>query len=92
MRVPGVARTRLPDDRLAAVLNWMLDHYGGETVAPDFAPFSAEEVGRARQTPIVERHAYRARLIAELRERDLIGADEDGFGISPEQRADHPLP
>ena len=33
MRVPGVARAKLDDERLAAVLNWMLEVYGGDAVA-----------------------------------------------------------
>jgi hypothetical protein len=78
MRVPGVARAALDDDRLAAVLNWMLAVYGGDAVAPDFAPFTAAEVGEARRRPLtIERERTRARLINELRVRGLIGPDDD---------------
>lgn len=87
MRVPGVARSRLDDARLAAVLNWMLATYGGEQVAPGFTPFTAQEVGAARRQPLTaEREAIRHRLIDELRSRDLIGPDQDGFGSSAERR------
>jgi hypothetical protein len=87
MRVPGVARSALDDTRLAAVLNWMLATYGAGQVAPGFAPFTAEEVGGARRRPLAqERDAVRARLLGELRSRGLLGADEDGLGISAERR------
>lgn len=87
MRVPGVARARLDDARLAAVLNWMLATYGKGQVAPGFAPFTAEEVGAARRRPLrAEREGLRARLITELRARGLIDPNEDGLGVSPESR------
>lgn len=86
LRVPGAARARLDDARLAAVLNWMLDTYGRGRVAPGFAAFTAEEVAAARRRPLLNQKAVRARLIAELRAKGLIGPGEDGFGVSPEPR------
>ncbi len=88
MRVPGVAGARLDDARLAEVLNWMLATYGGDRVAPGFAPFTPEEVGAARQRPLrAERAGLRARLLAELRAHGLLAAgDGDGLGVSPETR------
>lgn len=87
MRVPGVARARLDDARLAAVLNWMLATYGQGQVAPGFAPFTADEVGVARRHPLrAGRERLRARLIAELHERNLVPAGEDGLGVSAEAR------
>jgi hypothetical protein len=78
MRIPGVARAALDDERLAAVLNWMLEVYGGETVATDFAPYTAAELAEARRRPLTaEREATRARLIQGLRDRGLIGPDDD---------------
>jgi hypothetical protein len=78
MRVPGVARANLDDERLAAVLNWMLEVYGGETLAPDFAPYTAAEVGAARREPLTATlESTRAGLIHELRARGLIAPDAD---------------
>ena len=87
MRVPGVARARLDDARLAAVLNWVLANLSPAETAPGFPPFTAAEVGAARRSPIVERKERRAALLAEMRERGLVPADEDGFGVSAEVRA-----
>jgi hypothetical protein len=79
MRVPGVARSALDDARLAGVLNWMLQAYGAGQVAPGFAPFTAEEVGRARKEVLTGLDETRARLVGELRERGLVAPDEDGL-------------
>jgi hypothetical protein len=88
MRVPGVARAKLDDARLAAVLNWMLEVYGGPTVVPGFAPYSAAEVGAARRRPLTAQRAEtRARLIGELRARGLIGpADDAGLPLAQPAR------
>jgi hypothetical protein len=86
LRVPGVVRARLDDSRLAAVLNWVLMSLSRDQVAAGFAPFTSEEVARARRVPLVAPQAIRARLIAELQAADVIAADEDGIGGSPEQR------
>jgi hypothetical protein len=78
MRVPGVARAKLDDARLAAVLNWMLEVYGGDALAPDFAPYTAAEVGVARREPLTAGRAEtRARLVRELRDLGLIAPDAD---------------
>jgi hypothetical protein len=92
MRVPGVARAKLDDARLAAVLNWMLEVYGGDTVAPGFAPYTEVEVGVARRQPLTAtRAATRARLILELRERGLIAPDADA-GLPIAELANSPRP
>jgi hypothetical protein len=86
LRVPGAARARLDDARLASVLNWMLATYGAGNVAPGFAPFTAEEVGEARRRPLLDQKEVRARLIEKLRIEGLIAEGEDGLGTSPERR------
>ncbi len=86
MRVPGVARSVLDDARLTAVLNWVLDTYGATTRAPDFPPFTVEEVAAARLRPLEDRKARRDRMLAELRGRGLLAPDDDGIGVSPEPR------
>jgi hypothetical protein len=86
VRVPGVARARLDDARLAAVLNWMLASLSPAETAPGFPPFTAAEVGAARRVPLVARREYRAALLADMHERGLLAPGEDGLGVSPEAR------
>jgi hypothetical protein len=87
MRVPGVARSVLDDERLAAVLNWMLSTLSPRETAAGFVPFTAAEVGAARCEPLVQRTQARAALLAELRGQGLIAEDTDGLGVSVELRA-----
>jgi hypothetical protein len=86
MRVPGVARSVLEDDRLAAVLNWMLNTYGDGRVAPGFAPFTAEEVGEARRRPLLDPEEVRHDLVSEIQERRLVEPGQDWFRASLDPR------
>ena len=89
MRVPGVARAKLDDARLAAVLNWMLEVYGGDAVAPGFAPYTANEVGAARRQPLTaERAPTRARLIEGLRARGRGPSEDAGLPVTEATGAD----
>ena len=64
-RVPGVAQAPLDDAALAAVLNWLLEHFDHAHVPPDFAPFTADELGRLRKRPLVDVEGTRTRLLGE---------------------------
>ena len=44
IRVPGVAQSSLSDDRLAAVMNWMVNEFDAEHLPPDFKDYDGEEV------------------------------------------------
>ena len=54
VRVPGVSQNPMSDERLAAVLNWVLSEFNGETLADGFEPFTAEEVGEARKQVLTD--------------------------------------
>jgi hypothetical protein len=82
-----VARSVLDDVRLTAVLNWVLETYGREQVAPGFRPFTVAEVAAARLRPLEDRKGLRDRMLAELRAKGLLAPEEDGIGRSPEPRA-----
>jgi mono/diheme cytochrome c family protein len=65
-RVPGVAQAPLDDAATAAVLNWMLARFDAEHLPKDFAPYTAEEVGRLRARPLVDVPRVRAELIRAI--------------------------
>ena len=65
VRVPGVAQSTLDDADLAEVLNWLLARFDGEHLPADFKPYSAEEVGPLRRSPLTNV----ARVRSELLER-----------------------
>ncbi len=79
IRVPGVVWAMLDDERLTRLVNWTLATYGRERLAPDFRPYTVEEVAAARRRPITDVKATRARLIAALQARGLLPPGEDGL-------------
>lgn len=66
-RVPGVANAALSDAELAALLNWTLRRFDAAHVPPDFAPYTAEEIGALRRDPLVEVTSERARILDAMR-------------------------
>jgi len=66
VQVPGAAQSELSNERLAAVLNWMLRTFSPAELPPDFTPYTAPEVGRLRRSPLVEVAAVRGELLSRL--------------------------
>jgi len=60
-RVPGAAHSPLDDQRLAAVLNWVLSRFGQTTADP---PYTASEIGRLRAQAYLDPLAARQRVLA----------------------------
>lgn len=79
VRVPGVVWAMLDDERLTRLVNWMLVTYSRDQLAPDFRPYTVEEVAAARRRPITDVKATRERLIAALQARGLLPPGEDGL-------------
>ena len=65
VRVPGVSLSTIPDDELAALVNWMLEQFSPGELPEDFLPYSAEEVAQYRQNPLVEVDKVRKEIIGE---------------------------
>jgi len=64
VQVPGVSTAPVDDVALAAIVSWMLERFGKGDLPPDFVPYTAEEVGTLRKTPLTEVDAVRARIMA----------------------------
>jgi hypothetical protein len=62
-RVPGVANAPLGDAELATLLDWTIDHFAAADRPADFAPYTAEEIGRLRASPLIDVAAERKRLL-----------------------------
>ncbi len=69
VRVPGVAQSALGDADLAGVLNWVLLEFSPDELPADFAPYTADEVGRLRQQPLVDVERERAALVRRIEGR-----------------------
>ncbi len=70
VQVPGSAQSPLTDAELASVLNWMVASFATAEDAAGFRPYDAVEVGRHRETPLVDVVATRAALLRRM------GADD----------------
>jgi hypothetical protein len=66
VRVPGVAQSPLSDQRLAALLDWMIEAFdpaGPEGAAP---PYRAAEVARLRARPYADVAPVRRELLRRM--------------------------
>jgi mono/diheme cytochrome c family protein len=63
LRVPGVAQSPLSDADLATLMNWMVRNLSDLPLPAGFDDYTAAEVGRARQRPLVQVVAERRRLL-----------------------------
>ena len=65
-QVPGVAQSALDDAALAAVLNWMLEHFDHEHMPATFTLYTAAEVGTLRRTQLTNVEQVRRTLLQAL--------------------------
>ena len=65
LRIPGVAQAGLGDAKLAEVLNFMLEAFSPTTTPADFEPFSAREVGRARERVLIDPLKRREEIVGD---------------------------
>ena len=66
VRVPGAAQSSLSDERLAALLDWMIREFGPAEAAADLEPYRAEEVARWRADPYAEVQTVRRELLRRI--------------------------
>ena len=67
VQVPGSATSKLDDTQLAEVLNWCIENFSTSSlINGDYLPYTAEEVGRLRQSPLQEIDNTRAEVLAEI--------------------------
>jgi len=67
-RLPNVAFSALSDQKLAAVLNYVVFDIGGGSAPAGAKPYEAAELGKWRQQPLTEvsLSAYRRQLVETL--------------------------
>ena len=66
VRVPGSATSAMNDAELAEVLNWIILEFSGPSADDSFQRYTAEELGRLRQSPLNEVDRYREQLLLEI--------------------------
>ena len=75
VQVPGAASAPISDRELADVMNWMLLNFSRNELPEPFEPYSAEEIGKLREEPLIDILQRREELIARI--RDKLGVTED---------------
>ncbi len=70
VQVPGASLSDLSDERLAAVLNWMLTTFSADELTTAFEPYSPEEVKQLRQSPLTNVTELRSQLVKKITEID----------------------
>lgn len=75
MHVPGVIGASLSDNEIAAVLNYIMDNWGGDSIPPDFARFTGTEVATLRAKDIGDVVAYRRKLVEDLTQAGIATAN-----------------
>jgi hypothetical protein len=69
VQIPGAATAPVSDGELAAIINYMLSAFSGETLPPDFEPFTEGEVQRLRPHWLSDPEPVRQRLLDQLDRR-----------------------
>ena len=83
VRVPGVALSALDDERLARLMNWMLQTMSKPELLSDFRPYQTAEVSRLRKQALTEVTNTRAQLIEKLlTDRSVPRNALEGEGLS----------
>jgi hypothetical protein len=66
IRVPGSAQSDLDDERLTAVINWMLTTFSAAELPADFEPYTVDEVRRLRKNPLIDVKGTREVLMSRI--------------------------
>ncbi len=77
VNVPGIVNSGLDHDETAALLNWVVGTYGGESTPATWKPFDGAEIMALRAVAPPDILAYRRRL------KDRLSADGFSIGTYP---------
>ena len=75
VQVPGIAFAPLEDQRLAELLNWMVQSLSAAQLPAAFVPYSAAEVAAYRRQALVDVDKARAQVVAQLVRKGLPAPD-----------------
>lgn len=84
VQVPNVLQAHLPDDRLAAMLNWVMTSFSAAQLPADFQPFDADEVRGLRTQRLDSVVRRRAEVVDGLVRAGVVdSADVFAFSLAP---------
>lgn len=74
VQVPGAASAPISDRELADVMNWILLNFSRNELPDPFEPYSAEEIGKLREEPLIDILQRREELLTQI--KDKLGVTE----------------
>jgi len=75
LHVPGIVNASLSDREICAVINYVLDNWGGTSLQPGFARFTPQEVAVRRAQPVTDVVRFRRQIVGRLHARGIRTAD-----------------
>lgn len=67
IQVPGMSRSKLSDEELTEMANWMMEEFATPQTREGWEPYSVREVAELRRRPVTEGvREYREKLMARL--------------------------
>ena len=75
LRVPGVVNTSLSDSEISAVINYVMNTWGGSSLRHDFVAFTAQEVEARRARPVADVVSFRRQIVERLHASGIPTAD-----------------
>jgi hypothetical protein len=84
VQVPNVLQAHLPDARLAALLNWMLQEFSAGQLAPGFVPYTEAEIRVLRAHRLDSVVARRREVVEGLVRAGVIPGEQTlAFSLEP---------
>ncbi len=71
LRVPGVVNANLSDSEIAAVMNYVMQAWGGMSLRGAFVSFTPQEVAARRDVPVRDVVGFRRQVVARLHDRGI---------------------
>ncbi len=75
LHVPGVANASLSDREIAAVINYVMQSWGGTSLSVRFVAFTPDEVAARRARPVDDVVRFRREIVGRLHARGISTAD-----------------
>ncbi len=71
IQVADISQAPLPDDDLAALINWTLYKFSKDQLATHFKLYTEKEVKKLRNTRPADLHSVRRKLLVSLKQRGI---------------------
>jgi hypothetical protein len=75
LQVPGVMNSGLGNEEIEALMNWMVPHFAGESLAGNFVPYAPDEIEEARKNRPTDIFAARRKIATDLGKQGAVVQD-----------------